>query len=434
MSLTKWTEEGLDNSKLNDNFNTTLRTSGINLINQLVDRSAKVPADGGIFSEAYVDTTGRLNSVDTVNTTASFSGNGYFAPEDAEYLIYHDILSGTFKSTINSTFGTFLTQIGNDVFTLNLDYGQEKSISAATNPRGALFNDDGTRLLISDPGSDSVKIYSLSKSYDLSTLAYSSSFSISTTYADNLGGMSWNDDGTEFYISGTVASNARVAQYTCSTPYDLTSGSYTAYESFSEDLAAWGVSFNATGSKVYLVGYDETIYQYTLSTPFDITTSSYDSVSLSVPTADYGMFITPTGNKIFVWEESTTPRITEVTMSTPYDLSTGSITNTLETGNQYGDAITFNPSGTMMFQNHRDTAVMRQYDIAFWEIGADVKYKLTGTAGAEDSGWLDSNEISEFTAFTAEPDTLIIKLVPKTSSPTAGLPNIKGITLYGTKP
>jgi len=70
--------------------------------------------------------------------------------------------------------------------------------------------------------------------------------------------------------------------------------------------------------------------------------------------------------------------------------------------------------------------------IADWETGANIQYKLTGTAGAEDSGWIDYNEISSFTAFTAEPDTLIVKLIPKTTSPVVGTPSIRGIAIRCT--
>ena len=62
--------------------------------------------------------------------------------------------------------------------------------------------------------------------------------------------------------------------------------------------------------------------------------------------------------------------------------------------------------------------------ITDWETGANIQFKLTNTT--EDSGWLTYNEISEFTAFTAEPDTLIVKLIPKTTTPTSGVPSIKG--------
>lgn len=64
-----------------------------------------------------------------------------------------------------------------------------------------------------------------------------------------------------------------------------------------------------------------------------------------------------------------------------------------------------------------------------WETGANIQYKLTGTGGAEDTGWLSCGvtpTISTFTAFTAEPDTLLVKLIPKTTSPTNDYPSIKG--------
>ena len=68
-----------------------------------------------------------------------------------------------------------------------------------------------------------------------------------------------------------------------------------------------------------------------------------------------------------------------------------------------------------------------------WEVGADVQYKLTN-AGGDDSGYLNSAtpEVSTFTAFTAEPDTLTVKLVPKTSSPTSGYPSIRGFVVRAT--
>ena len=68
-----------------------------------------------------------------------------------------------------------------------------------------------------------------------------------------------------------------------------------------------------------------------------------------------------------------------------------------------------------------------------WEDGADIQYKLTNTNN-EDSGWLscsNSPEVSEFTAFSAEPETMIVKLIPKDSNPTAGFPSVKGFLVRG---
>ena len=62
-----------------------------------------------------------------------------------------------------------------------------------------------------------------------------------------------------------------------------------------------------------------------------------------------------------------------------------------------------------------------------WEAGASVQYKLTNAT--EDTGWLNSNEVSTFTAFTSQPTALIVNLVPKSSSPSAGYPSIRGFAI-----
>ena len=43
-----------------------------NLIRQLQDRSVVFSADGGVIGEAFIDVNGRLNSVNTTNTTAKY--------------------------------------------------------------------------------------------------------------------------------------------------------------------------------------------------------------------------------------------------------------------------------------------------------------------------------------------------------------------------
>ena len=66
-----------------------------------------------------------------------------------------------------------------------------------------------------------------------------------------------------------------------------------------------------------------------------------------------------------------------------------------------------------------------------WESGSNIQYKLTNAT--EDTGWLNPNEIVEFTAFTSEPTKCIVKLIPKTSSPTSGYPSISGFALLANK-
>jgi hypothetical protein len=58
-----------------------------------------------------------------------------------------------------------------------------------------------------------------------------------------------------------------------------------------------------------MVGSDnERVYQYTLGTGFDLSTASYDSVSFDVSGQDTfptGIFVNPTGTKMFIVGNST---------------------------------------------------------------------------------------------------------------------------------
>jgi len=63
------------------------------------------------------------------------------------------------------------------------------------------------------------------------------------------------------------------------------------------------------------------------------------------------------------------------------------------------------------------------------ETGATVDFKLTGSG--EDSGWLTENEITEFTAFASEATTLLVRMNPASSSPTPGLPQLRGFGVRG---
>jgi len=82
------------------------------------------------------------------------------------------------------------------------------------------------------------------------------------------------------------------------------------------------------------------------------------------------------------------------------------------------------PSGTF---NSTISSFIASCIVEDWETGANIQIKLTNST--EDSGWFDYRELAQFTAFTSEPTTLITKLIPKTTSPTAGYPSIRTTTV-----
>ena len=204
---------------------------------------------------------------------------------------------------------------------VSFDVTQDSTIT------GMCFNGDGTKMYVCGEGTDTVYQYSLSSAYDLSTASYDS---VSLSVASQQGAprsVVFNNDGSALYIVGTSA--AAVHQYTLTTPYDLSTGSYASktVSVSTQELYPCGVIFNNDGASMYVVGsQNDTVYQYTLSTPFDVSTASYASKSMSVnseQTSPTGLAFNSDGTKIFVIGE-TTPKINQYTLSSAYDISTGS--------------------------------------------------------------------------------------------------------------
>ena len=86
MALTTFNPgELIRSSEVNENFVTAYRQSGRSLIRQLIDRAVSLQQYE--FAEAYVNSTGRLNTVDTSKTSAIFDTNKYTADVSDEPLV-----------------------------------------------------------------------------------------------------------------------------------------------------------------------------------------------------------------------------------------------------------------------------------------------------------------------------------------------------------
>lgn len=86
-----------------------------NHIRTLIDRAGVYSKDGtDLWGEAYVDSDGQNNSVDTSETTAVFDTNKYKYNSDPS-IITHTIPSGIFSANINSAIGTAMIEKGDDV-------------------------------------------------------------------------------------------------------------------------------------------------------------------------------------------------------------------------------------------------------------------------------------------------------------------------------
>lgn len=231
---------------------------------------------------------------------------------------------------------------------------------------GLVFNGDGTKLFITGYPAG-VGYYSLSTAYDISTATYVNSFSVRPQEIYTTG-LRFNADGTKLYIIGY--NTDKVYQYTLSTAYDITTASYdsVSFSVASQDSLPYGLSFNSSGTKLYVLGDStDTIYQYSLSTAYDISTASYDSVSFSVSSQDTSvrdLFFNGDGTKLYVVGNSN-DSVFQYTLSTAYDLSTASYDSvSLNVSGQttlpYGG--TFNDDGTKFYLS--TTTTIFQYTLS----------------------------------------------------------------------
>jgi len=225
----------------------------------------------------------------------------------------------------------------------------------ALGPTSFDFSSDGTKMYMQSSNNDAVYQYSLSTAFDISTASYASK-SFSVVSQDTIPtGLAFSSDGTKMYMCGI---NTDICyQYTLSTAWDVSTASYASKTlSFvSQDGLPYNITFNNNGTKLYMIGgTNDSVFQYSLSTAYDLSTGSYDSVSFSVSsqeTAPRGITFNGNGTKMYIVGEDN-DSIFQYSLSTAYDLSTASYDSvSFNVSSQNGGPrqIKFNSDGTKHF-------------------------------------------------------------------------------------
>lgn len=217
------------------------------------------------------------------------------------------------------------------------------------------FNSDGTKMYVSDFATDTIYQYGLT-GWDISTSSYESkSFSVASQELD-IQGIEFSLDGSQMYIVGV--SNDTVYQYVLATEWDISTASYTgkSLNVSSEENQPQSVSFTVDGINMYISGYaGKDITQYTLSSPWDVSTGSYTGKSLPIHRiVAYvrGADISPDGSKLYI-AENFSSAIYQSNLSTPGDLSTATTyeVKSFNTSAQAANVkeLTFNSIGDKMY-------------------------------------------------------------------------------------
>lgn len=159
--------------------------------------------------------------------------------------------------------------------TLFFDYINEEANFAV----GIQFNPTGTKMyLLGGTSTDRIYQYTLSTAWNISTATYDTVFLNVQGGAPS--GMAFTSDGTKIYHVDYQTD--LVYQYNLTIAWDLSTASYATKSLDVSPQCALpsDVEISDDGATLYVLGSVDSIYQYTLSTPFDLSTATYTSLYL----------------------------------------------------------------------------------------------------------------------------------------------------------
>ena len=280
--------------------------------------------------------------VGTITFTVASSGSAPVAQDDTG--IVNEDATLTVSNSDNATTVTTASFSSGDSYSI---------VGFSGDSSGIVFNDDGTKMYISDSSDRTIYERNLSTAFDVSSASGSSSLYLgSTLYPTSL---SFNNDGTKLYVLST----STVYEYDLTTGFDVTTASISTSTSLAgQESGMQGLTFNNDGTKMFTVGSTgDNVYEYALSSAFDVSSSSLtytDSLDISseefYPTE---IKFNHDGTKMYI-SGSTGDDINEYTLSSAFDITStvthkGSYDVNPSDGYSGATGFYFNNDGTKLF-------------------------------------------------------------------------------------
>ena len=223
---------------------------------------------------------------------------------------------GTHLYFLSSTNDTVYDYILPDRWDISTAYatGDSVSVAAQTTPHGLHFKPDGASFYVFGSYTDVIRQYNMSVPWDITTATLYGN-GLDTSANESTGtGLFIKPDGTQVFFTGTGSDSVR--RYTLTTPWDITTMTATGNKILSvsgQEASPGDIAFNPDGDKLYLVGRSgDDVNYYELSTAWDVSTATFVSnfsVS-SETTSPYSLTFKPDGSKMFIagndlWQYST---------------------------------------------------------------------------------------------------------------------------------
>ncbi len=174
--------------------------------------------------------------------------------------------------------------------------------------RGIHFKPDGTKMFLINQATGNVEEYILSTAWNISTLSkvddYSVTGGVGLPY-----GISFNDTGTEMYISGTTSDTnyGMFAKYSLSTGFDLSStvAYINSHTETSNNVVFGDMIINSARTKIWVVISIKYVWQFDLATAGDLSTIAYTCAYRHGIDFTFGLYMNSTVSKMYLTNTGT---------------------------------------------------------------------------------------------------------------------------------
>ncbi len=233
--------------------------------------------------------------------------------------------------------------------------------SHTNNSSGIYFSSDGLKMFLAD--TETIDIYTLSTAWSLSTASYSSTYTAPGQLARTSTSITFNNDGTIAFIGGyfvgfVLGFNLSTAwdfstaspAYPSSDFLSLDDGSgISSVTSLSAGVDTGNVFFKPDGTELYFfIGFYSRVFQYTLSTPWDISSATFTTFVELTGRDIRHLFIKPDGSSLFIIDYN--GFIYQYNLATYWNVYTAVFSKLIKLDG-FGWTLFFKPDGTKLYYN-----------------------------------------------------------------------------------
>ena len=217
--------------------------------------------------------------------------------------------------------------------------------------RSVSFASNGDYMYVVSDGDNEVNQYTLSTPWDITTATFTQNFSVGGQDT-NPSGFYIRDDGSSFFIVGFQSDD--VNEYGMSTAFDLSSASFVrSFSVASQEATPTGLYFSASGLLMYVIGTTgDDVNEYGLSTAWDISTAFFTH-GFSVASQDASLLdllFNPDGTRMYIVGNEN-DKVYQYNLSSGGDVSTASFSLDFSVAGQATapTGATFKSDGSKMY-------------------------------------------------------------------------------------